>query len=408
MTACPTILQVLPALGTGGLERGAIEIARATVLGGGRALVACHEGPLLPALHACGAVHIPLDLRSKSPIAISRNARRIADIIRREKVDLVHARSRAPAWAALRAARRTNVPFVTTWHGVHEARWWGKKRYNSVLAKGDRVIAISQYIADRLRGDYAVGPDQLRLIPRGADLTVFDPARVPGPRVQALAQAWAIPDDVRVIMLPGRLTPWKGQLQLIEALPLLASRAPGIDWVCVLVGPGGAQERYTKELTTRARALGIAERLRFSDACADMAAAMALADVVVVPSQRPEPFGRVVVEAQAMGRPVVVANHGAAAEIVRDGETGLLVAPNDTAALAQGIADVLTASDDALAWLAERARAHIVSTYGIAAMQSATLGVYDELLNTDLQSRFELAVSAPSSPLFPHARAVSA
>lgn len=383
----PTILQVLPALGTGGIERGTIEIAEAITQASGRALVASAGGRLTPKLGAVGALHIEIDLRSKSPLAIWRNARRLARLIRQENISLVHARSRAPAWAAYLACRKTRTPFVTTWHGVHSENWPGKKRYNSVLARGDRVIAISKYIADRLRQNYRVGPDRLRLIPRGADARRFDPECVHGPRIQALAEAWALPDDARIIMLPGRLTRWKGQMLLLDALAQLQTTLDQ-HWICVFVGPADPQDRFVRELQAHATQLGIGERLRFAGLCQDMPAAYAMADVVVIPSLKPEPFGRVVVEAQAMGCPVIVSAQGGAMETILPGETGLLIPPNDAPALAEALWQVLNATPEDLAALAETARDHVLRHYTTWQMQSATLSVYDELLGTNLRANF--------------------
>lgn len=383
----PTILQVLPALDAGGVERGALEIADAITQAGGRALVASAGGRLAGRLHGIGARHIEFDLRGKSPWAIWRNTRKLVALIRAEGVDLVHARSRAPAWVASRACQRTRIPLVTTWHGLHRENWPGKKRYNAVLARGARVIAISDFIAQRLATQYGVGPDRLRLIPRGADIKAFDPARIVGKGVQSLAEAWAIPEGARVVMLPGRLTRWKGQALMLDALALLTTMLPG-EWVCVFVGPADPDDRFVKELVMRARDLKISDRLRFAGLCQDMPAAYALADVVVAPSLRPEPFGRVAIEAQAMGRPVIVSAHGGAMETVLPEETGLLVAPGDAAALANAICAVLDAPPDALTLLAETARRHIVETYPTRRMQAATLGVYDELLGTSMKDCF--------------------
>lgn len=265
----PHILQVLPALGTGGIEQGTVEMAEAIIAAGGRALVAGAMGPLVPKLLAIGAHHIDLPLGQKSPFAIRRNAKALIQLIRDQRVDLVHARSRAPAWAAWHATRHTDTPFVTTWHGVHKAGFPGKKRYNSVLARGARVIAISTYIATRLRDEYHVGDDRLRLIPRGADMNRFDPSLVNGARIQALAEKWQVPPGTPVVMLPGRLTRWKGQLLLLKAMVHLQTVLPD-PWLCVLVGPADPKDRYVQEIDAMATRLGLRERLRFAGRCQDM------------------------------------------------------------------------------------------------------------------------------------------
>jgi glycosyltransferase involved in cell wall biosynthesis len=374
----PVILQVLPSLQTGGVERGTIEMARAIVEAGGTALVASAGGRLVPTLERAGGLHLGLDLMTRDPLTILLNAGRLARLIRRHRVDLVHARSRAPAWSARIAARRVGVPFVTTWHGVYSENLPFKRRYNAVMASGDRVIAISRYVAERIERRHAIGADRLRIVPRGADTESFDPAAVRGDRVHALARQWALPDGAKVILLPGRLTAWKGHALLLDALARVRD-VP--DWVCVLVGPAReGKDRFGAALTAQAARLGLSGRLRFAGACSDMPAAFALADLVVVPSLKPEPFGRTIVEAQAMGRVVLAAAHGAALETVEDGVSGFHVPPNDADALAGLIEAGLTLANEERDAIGQRARAHVLAGYTMQAMQARTLEIYAELL----------------------------
>ncbi|GAA4483635.1 glycosyltransferase family 4 protein [Gluconacetobacter asukensis] len=396
--ARPVILQVLPALDAGGIEQGTVDMAQAIAQAGGVALAACAGGRMLPRLAYAGGVHVPLDLRPKNPVSILLNARRLAQVIRERGVHLVHARSRAPGWSAALACRLTGVPLVTTWHGVYRENVPGKRRYNAVMASGRRVIAISAFIARRLARDYRVGPDRLRVIPRGADTARFDPAVVRGPRIQALADQWGLPEDAAIIMLPGRLTRWKGQALLLEALARMeAEGGCGRPWVCVFVGPSRRRDRFGDSLKQMAQARpALRGRVFFAGHCADMPAALAMADVVVVPSLEPEPFGRVVVEAQAMGRPVVVAAHGAAMETVVDGQTGLLVPPGDPDALAEAIGAMLRLTPDEAETLGAAARAHVLARYTTQAMQQATLAVYDEILGSSLADWFAWQVAQPA------------
>ncbi len=374
----PVILQVLPSLQTGGVERGTIEMARAIVAAGGTALVASAGGRLVPQLERAGGIHIKLGLMTKDPLAILLNAAKLATLIRRYRVDLVHARSRAPAWSARFAARRTGVPFVTTWHGVYSENFPFKRRYNAVMAAGDRVIAISQFVADRIAGQYRVGSDRLRVIPRGADTASFDPATVRGDRIHALAKSWELPDGARVIMLPGRLTAWKGQALLLQALSKLHD-VP--DWVCIMVGPSGTgRDKFGASLVQEAARLGLTSRLRFAGSCSDMPAAFALADLVVIPSLKPEPFGRTIVEAQAMERIVLAAAHGAALETVENGVSGFHVPPDDSGALANAIEHALALDETARSVIGAAARQSVLDRFTARRMQEATLAVYAELL----------------------------
>ncbi len=370
------VLQVLPRLDAGGVERGTVEMAQAVAAAGGRALVASAGGRLVPAIERAGGRHVTLPLASKNPFRIWRNAARLAALIRAEGVAIVHARSRAPAWSAWLAARRTGARFVTTYHGIYTETLPGKRRYNAVMARGERVIAISQHVAVVLMGRHRINPARIRTIPRGVDPALFDPDAVSGARVARLAQAWRLPDGAPTVMLPARLTRWKGAAVLIEAVSRMERR----DVCCVLVGAG--RPKYVKELEARAAALGVADRLRFAGQCDDMPAAMMLADVVVSASVEPEGFGRTVIEAQAMGRPVVATDHGGAAETVEHLVTGWRVPPGDPAALAAALDHALQLAPEHRQALGERARAAVCERYTTAAMQAATLDVYREVLSS--------------------------
>ena len=365
------MLQVLPALVSGGVERGTLEIAEALVGAGWRALVASAGGPLVEPLERLGARHVALPLGRKSPLGIWRNAAALARLVRAEGVGIVHARSRAPAWAALLAARRTGAHLVTTYHGTYNEGWPGKRFYNSVMARGERVIAISGFIAEHLRARHGTDPARLRVIPRGVDERRFDPASVPPARVAALRRAWDVPEGGRpVVMLPGRLTRWKGQTVLLDAM----ARLPG-DAVALLVGDGNLRGA----LAARIGELGLGERRALCGHAEDMPAALLLADVVVHASTDPEAFGRTVIEAQAMARPVIASDLGAPRETVEEGVTGWRVRPGDPAALAAAIGRALALPPAERAAMGERARAAVLARYTTRAMQEATLAVYREL-----------------------------
>jgi glycosyltransferase involved in cell wall biosynthesis len=372
----PTVLQVLPALESGGVERGTVEIVTALTARGWTALVASAGGRLVPAVTAAGGRHIALPLTTKSPLAIWRNAARLAQIIRAERISLVHARSRAPAWSAWLAARRTGVPFVTTYHGAYGDEGFGKRRYNSVMAKGVRVIVASRFIADLVRKQHGVAEERLRLIPRGIDAAVFDPPAVGSTRVARLAAAWKVTQGTEVVLLPARLSRWKGQDILIAALQRLAR--PGLR--CVLLGDEAGREGYSETLRELASKAGVRAQLVFAGHCDDVPAALLLAKVVVSPSTQPEAFGRAVIEAQAMARLVIATNHGGAAETVRDGETGLLVPPGDAGALAEAIGRALDMPEPARRAIGLRARRAVRQLYTVEALQASTLSVYEEVV----------------------------
>jgi glycosyltransferase involved in cell wall biosynthesis len=368
----PVVLQVLPALGGGGVERGTVEMAAAITEAGGTALVASAGGRMAAQVEQAGGRNIILPLDTNWPWRVWRNAERLEQVIRREGVALVHARSRAPAWSAWLAAQRTGVHFVTTYHGAYGEGILGKRRYNEVMARGERVIAISRFISDLVMRRHGVDPGRIRIIPRGVDSTAFDPDAVAPDRAQRLAEAWRLPEGRPLVVLPGRLAGWKGQSVLIAALAGMARR----DAVGVLVGADhGGQSRA---LAAQAARLGV--ELRIVGDCDDMPAALLLADAVVNASTKPEAFGRVVIEAQAMGRPIIATDHGGAVETVEHGATGWRVPPGDPAALAAALDHVLALPPERLAAFGARARASVRANYTVDAMQDATLAVYREVL----------------------------
>jgi glycosyltransferase involved in cell wall biosynthesis len=373
----PTVMQVLPALVSGGVERGTVDVARALVEAGWRALVVSRGGPMVHELERVGATHFTLPVHSKNPLTWRANFETMVDLMWRERVDLVHARSRMPAWIAFRAARRNGIPFVTTFHQRPAAGTALKRLYNSVMVRGDRVIAISHYVAERLVADYRLDPARLRVIPRGVDLSMFDPDRVPAERMVRLIERWRVPDGVPVVMLPARVTRWKGHSLLVDALARLERGS----FHCLMVGDDAGRRSVRAALEPRIARLGLTPYVHFVGRTDDMPAAYKLADVVVSASLDPEPFGRVMIEAQAMGRPIVATDHGGARETVLPGETGWLVAPNDPAALAEGIRAALALDEDARARLSDRAVAHVRTNFSRYQMCARTLSVYSELLD---------------------------
>ena len=376
IAVAPVVLQVLPSFVGGGVERGTVEMAAALAEAGWTALVVSSGGPMVRELDRVGARHIELPVQSKNLFVMRRNAGRLARIIREHGVDLVHARSRAPAWSAMFAARRTGAHFVTTVHGPYGFGIPFKRLYNSVMTRGERVVAISEFIRSYILDNYRkVDPDVIRLIHRGVNTEIFDPEKVSAARVIQLADKWRLPDGVPVVMLPGRLTRWKGHRVLLQALTRLKDRQIR----CLIVG--GGREGYRAELEGLVQKLGLQSVVHLVGDCRDMAAAYKIADVVVSASTEPEAFGRVIAEAQAMGKPVIAPNHGAAPEIVLPDVTGWLVPPEDPAALAGALEKTLALDTLAREALAYTAIARVEANFTTAKMCAATIDVYRELLH---------------------------
>lgn len=373
----PVVLQILPALQTGGVERGTVDVAAALTGAGWGSIVVSSGGPMVREIERAGATHITLPVQSKNPYTIARNISRLNRIIENYGVNLVHARSRAPAWSAWNAAKKAGIPFVTTFHGTYSLGPLDiKKGYNRIMTRGDRVIAISHFIARHVMDTYGVEESALRVIHRGVDTALFSPKAVSQERMIQLARRWHIEDGVPVIMLPGRLTDWKGHRVAIEALARL--NRPSVR--LIFVGSDQGRTAYSEELTALARKRGLASQVLFTDNCNDMPAAYMLASVVLSASTRPEAFGRVVAEGQAMGRPVIAPNHGAAPEIIKVGATGWLTPPGDVPALAETLKLALDMDDQTRAAVALNAQDHVEALFSKTVMLERTLHVYKELL----------------------------
>ncbi|MDE2578211.1 MAG: glycosyltransferase family 4 protein [Hyphomicrobiales bacterium] len=380
-----TILQIVPRLDGGGAERTTLEIAQALAESGARALVASQGGAMVGELQALGGEFTAFPAASKNPFTMARNVRKLAALIRRNGVDLVHARSRAPAWTALAAARRAGVPFVTTYHGAYSDNAPMKRQYNSVMAMGDAVIANSHFTAQLVAERHPDAQGRIVAIPRGVDPRVFAPEATAPERVRFLREQWGVAPDQRIVLLPARMTRRKGHLVLVAAAKMLREAGRG-DLVFVLIG-AGARGGYEREIDRAAAAAGLAQSVKRAGACDDMPAAYAAAACVAAPSIEPETFGRVAVEAQAMGRPTVVSDLGASAETViappdcaASQRTGWRVEPNDAAALARAIAEALDLGAAAQDGLALRARNHVRAHFSLERMQQATLDLYGHLL----------------------------
>lgn len=381
-----TILQVIPDLNSGGAERTTLDVAQAVVKAGGTALVVSQGGQMVADLTASGAEHIELPVKSKNPLTLWKNAARLADLIRTRNVSVIHARSRAPAWSALWAARRTGNPFVTTYHGTYSQSNALKGWYNSVMARGDTVIANSHFIADLITERHSFARDRITVIQRGSDLKGLDPANVSALRRQALKDQWGIPSGHPIIVNMARLTSWKGQKILIKAMAhLMDAELDGP--IAVLAGDAQGRDGYVAELKKLIADHDLQDRVRLVGHCADVPAAMSLADIAIVASTEPEAFGRAAVEAQAASVPVIVSDLGAVPETVlappqvsEEERTGWRVPPSDPAALATAIRHALQLDDFRKQALTERALAHVRQNFTVETMTDRTLDVYADVL----------------------------
>jgi glycosyltransferase involved in cell wall biosynthesis len=373
MKPMPTILQVLPALRSGGVERVTVETVEGLIHQQfGTHHVASSGGPYAQHLIQNRAMHHTLPLDTKNPFVLWKNAQALGQLIQNYSINLIHGRSRAPAWSAWYAARLTRTPFVTTYHGAYNEASFFKKMYNSIMARGDRVIAISHFIEQHIKKQYPHLSQHVICIPEGIDTDIFNPENVSSDRIERAQHTLKIPKNKTVILLPGRLTRWKGQTTFLKALHSFdPSQVHGI-----LIGDCQGRSAYKDELQALSRTLSIS----FIDRFDDMPAAYACADIVCSCSTDPEAFGRITAESLAMERPYIGTNHGGSVELTDNGTLGHLVQPADRQALATALHKILSTPHTEQHIMGKAARHHIKITYSLAAMLQGTRTLYESIV----------------------------
>jgi glycosyltransferase involved in cell wall biosynthesis len=379
-----TILQIVPALREEPLVRTALIVAAALQRSGARALIAAEDGPLTAELKAFGGEWIPLLNATANPLKLRRGARQLEKLIESQQIDVVHAHSIGGAWIASMAAAKVAVWLVTSLPDVPAAA--GLRAYwAGALARGDRVITPSNYAAAPIVTRYGLSPDRLVVIPRSIDTATFDPAAVSGERTDALRKAWRIPEDARILLAPGRIASWNGQHILPDVARALHD-ANIRGFVFVLAGEHRSFPKYARSIVDAAKAKGVQGAIRLAGHCRDMPAALAAADTVVVPAMEPPVLGRVIAQAQAMGRPVVTSNVGLLPEQVvtppempEDVRTGWVVKAGNASEFATAIRTAFALDDVAYRTMAARARQFAQYVFSPESVAAATLDVYNSL-----------------------------
>ncbi|THD81870.1 MAG: glycosyltransferase [Phenylobacterium sp.] len=376
-----TLLQVVPELETGGAEQTTIDVARAVIAAGGKALVATRGGRMTARLVADGARLAQMPVNTKNPLTMLGNAARLVALIRQEKVSLVHVRSRAPAFAALWAARATKTPFVTTYHGIYSARGGLKRWYNAVMTRGDLVIANSDYTRAHILAEHPVDPDKVVAIPRGVDFDRFNPSWVTPDRVEAMRRDWGLAADDRrtAFVLAARLTRPKGHLTVIAAAAALKAQGRS-DFVVVFVGDDQGRTEFHQQVARAIADAGLDEVVHIEGHCDDMPAAYLAGEVALAARTTPEAFGRTAVEPQAMGRPVIASDDGGMTETVVDGVTGWLVPPGDAEAWAKAMARAIDLGPGGRREMGQAGMTRARQLYRVETMCAATLEVYERVL----------------------------
>lgn len=381
-----TVLQVTGGLREGAEARTTLSIARALVHAGARAIVAADEGPLTAELQSFGGEWVPFSSATFNPFKLRRNADRLEALIEEARVDIVHAKNAGAAWSALVAIGDTSVRLVTDLPDLPHQRMRLAAFYLGGLSRGQRIIARSQFNARPMLERYRIPPERLSVIPRSIDTASYNPAIVHPDRVAALRQAWGIPSRVRIVLAPGRVSPGNGQIALVAAARMLMQN--GVTGVTfVIAGDDRRHRRYARSIMTEAQTEKVDALFRVVGHVADMPAAYAAADVVVVPCVAPPIYGQAVAEAQAMARPVIASAIGPIPEIMvapprlpDEVRTGWLVQPGDPIEIARAIAAALALDAAAYRALATRARQFAEYMFAPARTAAATLEVYTSLL----------------------------
>ena len=373
----PVVLQVLPEMETGGVEVGTVEVASELQKHGIKNFVASQGGRMVYDLDKLKVPHFTLPLKSKNPFTMRRNARALEKIIRDNGVNVVHARSRAPAWSAYWAAKRAGVKFVTTFHGTYGLGPWGiKKIYNRVMTYGERVIAISNHIKNHILQNYKADEAKIRLIHRCADIERFSPAAVTQERMINKIKEYNIADDKPVLLLPGRITRWKGQHLLIEALAKMKNR----NYYCIITGDSQGRQHYMDYLEELVRKYKLEDRVGFFGRYSDVPALMMIANVVLSTAIEPEAFGRISIEGQAMGKIVVASDIGGTLDTVVDGKTGKLFKSNDAQSLADALDWALGLSVAEAEKIGKAGIENVRANFTKQIMCGKTIEVYKEVL----------------------------
>jgi glycosyltransferase involved in cell wall biosynthesis len=384
-----TILQVAPSLRDGPSGNAAVDIALTLLQAGARAIVAGDDGPLVNELSAFGGEFVRMPNDTLNPLRILRNAQALTKMIASERVDIVHAQSVGAAWSALAATHKQPVYLVTSFPDRLPGHSYLGNMLRGSLARGDRVIAPSAYVSRAMIERYKLAPDRITVIPRAVDTASFSPAAVSADRIAALRRVWGVLPQMRVVLVPGRVAPWNGQMSMIDAARLIVGGGDR-NIVFVFAGDDRVQPRYARSVRHQAHVHGIDTFCRFVGHCADMPAALAAADVVVVPSLEPPLSGRAAAEAQAMGRPLVATTVGVLPENLlcpprmRDElRTGWLVRPDDVGELARAVGAALALDVTAYEALGARARQFAEFMFSPQSVAEAIRGVYTSLLARD-------------------------
>ena len=370
-----TIAQILPALNTGGVERGVVEISKALVESNFRSIVISSGGHMEPQLRRTGTVHYKLDVHTKNPFKWLKIRKQLQVILEKEKVDLMHLCSRAPAWIAFPLGRILNIPVITSVHMRFRQANFLKKIYNSILTKGDAIIAISKHIERSIETMFPEVVNKIQIIHRGVDLNLFNPNNINPARIIAQSEVLSLKDNIPVIIMAARPAMWKGYIPLISALSMVKE-----NFQCVMIGAGDGDNRFQNTLIKKIIKYKLETKVKLFKSSRDIQAAMLLGDIIVMPSLTPEPFGRIILEAQALGKIPIAFDHGGASETIIDGKNGFLATPVKIKSLSEKINLALSLKTSKREKMGEISKKIVSKNFSHEKMCNLTLSLYKQCI----------------------------
>ncbi|MDA9904067.1 glycosyltransferase family 4 protein [Hyphomicrobiales bacterium] len=377
------ILQIIPSMEIGGAERTVLEITAFLKNTNYTSLVLTSGGKLIKDLEKLNIEVVRYPIDKKNPLLIIKNIIELKKLFIEKNIDLIHVRSRAPAWSAIFAARSLKIPIVTTWHGHVSNSSWFKKKYNSIMHRGNALIANSNYTAENINKIYKIDKDKIDIIPRGVNTENFKASNFSDEEKINIKKEWKVFDQNKIILLlPARLTRWKGHEVVIKAMGLLKNEKFFKNIVCLFAGNQKGSEKYIQNLKETIASLSLDDKIKLIGQVENMPLAYQVSNIILSPSIQPEPFGRIPIEAQASGKIIISSNAGAVKETIKSGQdsTGFKVKPNNSEELAYQIKSVIKMKDEDLQEIKERAILNVKNNFSLETMCKKTLEVYNRLL----------------------------
>ena len=377
------ILQIIPSMEIGGAERTVLEITAFLKNTNYTSLVLTSGGKLIKDLEKLNIEVVRYPIDKKNPLLIIKNIIELKKLFIEKNIDLIHVRSRAPAWSAIFAARSLKIPIVTTWHGHVSNSSWFKKKYNSIMHRGNALIANSNYTAENINKIYKIDKDKIDIIPRGVNTENFKASNFSDEEKINIKKEWKVFDQNKIILLlPARLTRWKGHEVVIKAIGLLKNEEFFKNIICLFAGNQKGSERYIQNLKETIASLSLDDKIKLIGQVENMPLAYQVSNIILSPSIQPEPFGRIPIEAQASGKIIISSNAGAVKETIKSGQdsTGFKVKPNNSEELAHQIKLVIKMKDEDLQEIKKRAILNVKNNFSLETMCKKTLEVYNRLL----------------------------